>query len=83
MAGGWVVTIPGAALMGAGAWEGANLFGSGDAGPIVIGVIAIAIAAALYVFAQRTPVRAGDLDRTHVSPEEEARPAGAPAAATA
>jgi PiT family inorganic phosphate transporter len=83
MAGGWVVTIPGAALMGAGAWEGANLFGSGDAGPIVIGVIAIALAAALYVFAQRTPVRAGDLDRTHVSPEEEARPAGAPAAATA
>jgi PiT family inorganic phosphate transporter len=83
MASGWVLTIPGAALIGAGAWEGAHLFGSGTGGPILIGVIAAALAAALYLVVQRAPVRPGDLDRTHDSPEDENRPAGAPAAAAA
>jgi PiT family inorganic phosphate transporter len=81
MAGGWVLTIPGAALIGAGAWEGAHLFGTGSGGPILIGVIAAALAAVLYLVVQRTPVRAGDLDRTHDSPEDKSGPAGAPAAA--
>jgi PiT family inorganic phosphate transporter len=83
MASGWVLTIPGAALIGAGAWEGARLFGTGTGGPIVIGVIAAALAAALYLVAQRAPVRPGDLDRTHDSPEDESGPAGAPVAAAA
>jgi PiT family inorganic phosphate transporter len=83
MAGGWLLTIPGAALIGAGAWEGAHLFGAGTAGPIVIALIAAALAAALYAFTQRTPVGASDLDRSHVSPEEEASAAGTPAAAAA
>ena len=81
MASGWVLTIPGAALIGAGAWEGAHLFGTGSGGPILIGVIAAALAAVLYLVVQRAPVRAGDLDRTHDSPEDKSGPAGAPAAA--
>jgi PiT family inorganic phosphate transporter len=81
MASGWVLTIPGAALIGAGAWEGAHLFGTGSGGPILIGVIAAALAAVLYLVVQRAPVRAGDLDRTHDSREDESGPAGAPAAA--
>jgi PiT family inorganic phosphate transporter len=83
MAGGWLLTIPGAALIGAGAWEGAHLFGAGTAGPIVIALMAAALAAALYVFTQRTPVGASDLDRSHVSPEEEASAAGTAVAAAA
>jgi len=83
MASGWVLTIPGAALIGAGAWEGAHAIGSGTGGPILIGVIAAALAAALYLRVQRTPVRPADLDRTHESREDESRAAGTPAAAAA
>lgn len=46
------------------------------------GAILAAAAGPLYVLARRTPIGAKDLDRTHVSPEEEAR-AGAPAAVAA
>jgi inorganic phosphate transporter, PiT family len=84
MAGAWILTIPGAALIGAGAWEGADLIGSGGAGPIVIAVLAAALAAALYLVTQRTPVRAADLDRTDSSSEPaERRPADAPVGAAA
>jgi PiT family inorganic phosphate transporter len=83
MAGGWVLTIPGAALIGAGAWEGAHLVGSATAGVILIGVVAAIVAAALYLIAQRTPVRSTDVDRTHASRDDESHSAGAPAAAAA
>jgi inorganic phosphate transporter, PiT family len=73
MVGAWVLTVPGAAAIGAGAYEGAHAFGDGNAGPVVIGALAVALAAALYVITQRSPVRSGDLDRTHVAPEHEGR----------
>jgi PiT family inorganic phosphate transporter len=83
MAGGWVLTIPGTALIGGGAWEAAHLIGSATAGPILIGVVAAIVAAALYLVAQRAPVRSSDVDRTHQSRDEESQPAGVPAAAAA
>jgi hypothetical protein len=52
----------------------------------VIVAITIVIAAGLWIISRRTAVTAKDLDRTHVTPEQEAagaleRPAAAPAAA--
>jgi inorganic phosphate transporter, PiT family len=84
MAGAWVLTIPGAALIGAGAWKGADLIGAADAGPVVIAVLAAALAGALYLVTQRTPVRAADLDRTDSAKgSAEGRPADAPVVAAA
>jgi inorganic phosphate transporter, PiT family len=71
MASAWLLTIPGAAAVGAAAWEASDLLGHGNAGPVIVGLIAAGLAAALYAVVQRTPVRAGDLDRSHVSPEAE------------
>jgi PiT family inorganic phosphate transporter len=71
MAGAWLLTIPGAAAVGAAAWEASDLFGRGNAGPVIVGLAAAGLAAALYVVVQRTPVRPGDLDRSHISPEAE------------
>ena len=65
MAGAWLLTIPGAAIIAAAAFEGADLFGKGNAGPVIVGLIAAGLAAVLYVVTQRTPVRANDLDRSH------------------
>ena len=62
MAGAWVLTIPGAALIGAAAFEAADLFGRGNTGPLIVGLVAAGLAAALCVVVQRTPVRANDLD---------------------
>jgi len=75
MAGAWLLTIPGAGLIGAAAWKGAALIGSGSAGPLIVAAVTAALAGALYVVAQRAPVRAGDLDRTGArSGEPGARP---------
>ena len=67
MAGAWVLTIPGAALIGAAAFEAADLFGRGNTGPLIVGLVAAGLAAALYVVVQRTPVRANDLDRSRAA----------------
>ncbi len=84
MAGAWVLTIPGAALIGAGAWKGADLIGAADAGPVVVAVLAAALAGALYLVTQRAPIRAADLDRTDSAKRGvEGRPADAPAGASA
>jgi inorganic phosphate transporter, PiT family len=83
----WILTIPAAGIVAAGAWEIADIFGSNsDVGCIVIVAITIVIAIALWIISRRTAVTAKDLDRTNVTPEEEAagafeRPAPAPAAA--
>ncbi len=84
MATAWLVTIPAAGIMGAGAWEVARLFGAHSSGGVVVmALITAAAAAVLFQLAQRTKIGAADLDRTHVSPEREAElsrepvPAGA------
>jgi len=75
MATAWLFTIPAAALMGAAAWEVSRLFGShSSAGSVVMALVAVAAAAALFRLAQRNKVSAVDLDRTDVSPEAEAGP---------
>src|SRR5436305_12364520 len=63
MVSGWVVTIPAAAGLAGLAWEVANLFSAGSAGPIVVGAVSAPMAAALYAFVQRTrPIRASYFD---------------------
>ena len=79
----WIFTIPAAGAMGAATWEVAHLFGANSsAGIVVMAVIAAAAAGGLFTLAQRNKVGANDLDRTGVSPEQEAQ-IGAPAAAGA
>ena len=81
MASPWVFTIPAAGLLGGAAWEISNAFGSHDnLGALVIAVLAALAAFMLFRLAQRNKVTAADLDRTNLTPEEEAELAGAPAA---
>src|SRR6202522_3445190 len=81
----WILTIPAAGIVGAAAWESAGLFGKNSkVGCIVIVVITIVIAAVLWTIAQRTAIGAKDLDRTNVTPEQEAeRAAGGDVASPA
>jgi inorganic phosphate transporter, PiT family len=69
----WVVTLPSAALVGAAAWNIADLFGkNSEVGAIVIAALAGAVAFGLWTLSKRNPVTAEDLDRTSVTPELEA-----------
>jgi PiT family inorganic phosphate transporter len=82
----WILTIPAAGVIGAAAWEISDIFGkSSDVGSIVIVAITIVIAYALWVISRRTAVTAADLDRTNLTPEQEAQQAatGETAAAVA
>jgi PiT family inorganic phosphate transporter len=84
MATAWIFTIPAAGVIGAAAWEVSRLFGKhSSGGTIAMAVIAAAAAAVLFQLAQRNKVSADDLDRTHLSPEAEARTTTVPDAATA
>ena len=47
----WILTLPAAALIGAGAYGFSRLFGTGAVGPVVVSVIAIAML--VYAFARR------------------------------
>jgi inorganic phosphate transporter, PiT family len=69
----WILTIPAAGVVGAGAWEITNIFSNNDVGAIVIVALTIVIAAALWTISRRTAVTAADLDRTGVTPEQEAQ----------
>jgi inorganic phosphate transporter, PiT family len=66
----WVLTIPSAALLAAGAWEISSLFANSAAGSVVIALIAAAGALALVRLAQRSKITPDELDRTTVNPEE-------------
>jgi inorganic phosphate transporter, PiT family len=69
----WVLTIPCAGIVAAAAWEISDIFGkSSDVGSIVIVAITIVIAVVLWNISRRTAVTAADLDRTKVTPEQEA-----------
>jgi PiT family inorganic phosphate transporter len=68
----WLLTIPSAGLIGAGAWEVTNLFGDhGGAASIVVAAVTAALAAVVFILAQRTKIGPDELDRTHVSPLDE------------
>jgi PiT family inorganic phosphate transporter len=72
MATAWLLTIPAAGLIGAGAWKLSDLFGGRGAASVVIWLIAAGLATTLFLLARRSKVTAADLDRTAVSPEAEA-----------
>ncbi|HEX4360034.1 MAG TPA: inorganic phosphate transporter [Pseudonocardia sp.] len=55
----WVLTLPSAALVGALAGEVAGL---GTAGTIIVGLVAIAIAAGIYIASRRDPVSATNVN---------------------
>ena len=81
MASAWLLTIPGAGLLGATAYEISSRFGAHDtAGAMVIAALAGIAAFVLFRLAQRNNVRPEDLDRTnpdrnlrrtHLPPEPE------------
>jgi PiT family inorganic phosphate transporter len=68
----WLFTIPSAALLGAAAWEIANLFGNSVAGSVVTALLAVTGAGVLFELAQRNKITARELDRTSVTPDAEA-----------
>jgi PiT family inorganic phosphate transporter len=57
----WVLTLPAAGLVAAACWEATNALGSGNAGPIVMAIVAAAGAAALFFSAQRHAVTSADV----------------------
>jgi inorganic phosphate transporter, PiT family len=75
----WILTMPGAGALGGLAWAIADIFGAhANVGAIVIVALA-AGAFSLWRLAKRNNVRPEDLDRTNVSPAQEAELAGVPA----
>jgi inorganic phosphate transporter, PiT family len=77
----WVLTMPGAGILGGVAWAIADLFGShSNLGAIVICALAAAAAFGLWTLSKRNPVSAADLDRTNVSVVDEAELSGVPPA---
>jgi PiT family inorganic phosphate transporter len=77
----WILTMPGAGVLGGVAWAIADIFGpESNAGAIVIVLLAALGALGLWTLAQRNKVTAEDLDRTNVSVVEEAEMAGVPPA---
>ncbi|MBV9048932.1 MAG: inorganic phosphate transporter [Solirubrobacterales bacterium] len=80
----WVLTMPGAAALGGVSWSIADAFGAhSNAGAVTICLLAALGALGLWTLAQRNKVTSSDLDRTGVSPVEEAELAGVPPAVAA
>jgi inorganic phosphate transporter, PiT family len=52
----WALTLPAAGLAGACAYELTELLGAEDAGPVVVGLVAIASAVALWSASRRDPI---------------------------
>jgi PiT family inorganic phosphate transporter len=71
----WVLTLPAAALAGATAHEGVELFSSATAGVLVVGVLALAIGGFLFWFASRD----GITSKNVIPDRPAAVAAGAPA----
>jgi inorganic phosphate transporter, PiT family len=77
----WVLTMPGAGVLGGVAWAIADLFGAhSNVGAIVIVALAAAGAFGLWTLAQRNKITPQDLDRTSVSVVDEAELSGIPPA---
>ena len=73
MATAWVITLPSAGLVAAAAWNVSNLFGkNSEVGAIVIAALCAAAAFGLWTLSKRNRVTADDLDRTNITPEQEA-----------
>ena len=84
MATAWVITLPSAGLVAAAAWNVSNLFGkNSEVGAIVIAALCAAVAFGLWTLSKRNRVTADDLDRTNITPEQEAKGAFAASPALA
>ncbi|GII55202.1 putative low-affinity inorganic phosphate transporter [Planotetraspora thailandica] len=73
MAAAWVITIPAAALVGAGAWKGTDVIG-GMGGVTAVFALAVAFAGALFMAARRVPVTHDNVNETWtgtLAPERE------------
>ncbi len=57
----WLVTLPAAGLVGALAWEGANIIG-GAAGVTVVFIVGLALAGALFIASRRSPVNSANVN---------------------
>ena len=57
----WLFTLPAAALVGAGAGK---LASTGGAGTVVVAIVALAVAAGVYLAARRNPVTASNVNDT-------------------
>lgn len=57
----WLVTLPAAAIVAAGASEASKGLGTGSNGPIVLAIIAALLAVSLFWTAQRNPVTPADV----------------------
>ncbi|HTZ88421.1 MAG TPA: inorganic phosphate transporter [Solirubrobacteraceae bacterium] len=57
----WLVTLPAAAAVAAGVYEAVTQLGGHSAGPVLMAVLALAAAGALFRIAQRHPVTASDV----------------------
>jgi inorganic phosphate transporter, PiT family len=80
MAVAWLVTLPAAGLVGAVAWKATDLIG-GQAGVIVISLVAAAGAGGIYLASRRSPVNPSNVnDDPAPSSEERREPVGASAA---
>jgi hypothetical protein len=79
MATAWLFAIPAAGIFGAATWEVARVFGANSSGgTLVMTLLAAAAAAVLFRLAQRNKIGAEDLDRTHITPEQEAQAQAGP-----
>ena len=72
----WLITLPSAAIVGALMWWIADLLGGGLAGALLITVLLLVAAVALYARSRREPVHPGN-----VNDEWEVEPAARPPAA--
>ena len=61
MAVAWLLTVPAAALVAAGAFELNDILGETGAGPVVVSLLAAAAGVGLFAVAQRTRVTAADV----------------------
>jgi PiT family inorganic phosphate transporter len=76
----WLVTVPAAGLVGALAWKGADVIG-GQAGVVVVFLVAATGAGGIYLASRRSPVNPSNVNDDPASRRDQRRePIGAPAA---
>ncbi len=76
----WIITLPSAAVVGALMWWVASLLGGGLAGALLITVILIGAATAMYLRSLKTPIHSGNVNDEWEAEQRE--PVGASSSAT-
>ena len=76
----WLGTVPGAALVGAGAWGLSHLLGGSAVGAVAVFVLAVVAAAGIWLVSRRAPVHPGNVNAEwtgRLAPAEVQVPTGA------